>query len=115
MEDLISMSSVQVRKGSSTLSTTETKSYLDQLPGWEVIEVDGVKRLTKNFKFKNFVEALEFTNRVGALAETEDHHPAILTEWGKVQVTWWTHVVSGLHLNDFVCAAKTDQIFTGKS
>jgi 4a-hydroxytetrahydrobiopterin dehydratase len=56
---------------------------------------------------------LEFTNQVGELAEKEDHHPTILTEWGKVTVTWWTHVVKGLHLNDFISAAKTDQIFTG--
>ena len=57
--------------------------------------------------------ALEFTNQVGELAEQEDHHPSILTEWGRVTVTWWTHAVSGLHVNDFISAAKTDQLFAG--
>jgi 4a-hydroxytetrahydrobiopterin dehydratase len=76
-----------------------------------VIEVDQVKRLEKVFKFKNFSEALEFTNRVGALAEQEDHHPALLTEWGKVTVNWWTHKIKGLHRNDFIMAAKTDRMY----
>ena len=58
------------------------------------------------------MEALEFTNRVGEMAEAEDHHPALLTEWGRVTVAWWTHVVGGLHKNDFVAAAKTDRLYT---
>ena len=72
--------------------------------------VDGIKRLRRAFKFKDFREAMQFTNRVGELAEQEDHHPAILTEWGKVTVTWWTHKIKGLHRNDFIMAAKTDSL-----
>jgi len=113
MDDLKSMTIIPVRKGSPGLDNSELGIYLEQLPDWELLEVDNVKRLTREFKFKNFAEALEFTNQVGELAEQEDHHPAILTEWGKVTVTWWTHVVNGLHLNDFISAAKTDQIFIG--
>ena len=64
-------------------------------------------------KFKNFVQALAFTHRVGELAEEQDHHPALLTEWGKVTVTWWTHAVKGLHRNDFIMAAKTDELYRG--
>ena len=60
---------------------------------------------------EDFAEALEFTNDVGAIAEEEGHHPAILTEWGRVTVTWWTHKIRGLHRNDFIMAAKTDQIY----
>jgi 4a-hydroxytetrahydrobiopterin dehydratase len=56
------------------------------------------------------VQALDFTNKVGGLAEEEDHHPAILTEYGKVTVVWWTHAIKGLHRNDFIMAAKTDQL-----
>jgi len=82
-----------------------------QIPEWAVIEIDGIKRLERKFKFKNFIEALEFTNRVGTLAEAEDHHPALLTEWGSVTVTWWTHSVGGLHRNDFIMAARTDEIY----
>jgi 4a-hydroxytetrahydrobiopterin dehydratase len=86
---------------------------LAQLPDWEVIELDSINQLSRTFKFNNFVTALEFTNQVGELAEQEDHHPSILTEWGRVTVTWWTHAVSGLHVNDFISAAKTDQLFAG--
>ena len=57
---------------------------------------------------KDFAQALELTNRIGALAEAEKHHPAILTEWGKVTVSWWTHKIRGLHRNDVIMAAKTD-------
>ena len=72
---------------------------------------DGVERLERQFRFANFANALEFTKRVGAIAEAEDHHPAILTEWGSVTVGWWTHVVGGLHRNDFIMAAQTDRLY----
>jgi len=113
MNDLRTMNCNPPKIGGPALDTSEINTYLPQIPDWEVIEVGGVKRLTHQYKFKNFVTALEFTNKVGVLAEQEDHHPAILTEWGKVTVTWWTHAVSGLHINDFISAAKTDQIFAG--
>lgn len=111
MNKLSSMSCTTPRKGESALSRSESESYLTQIPEWRILEQDGPERLSREFKFKNFIEALNFTNQVGELAEQEDHHPAILTEWGKVRVTWWTHDVNGLHLNDFITAAKTDQIY----
>ena len=80
------------------------------IPEWEIIELDGIKRLRRVFTFKNFVEALAFTNRVGAVAEEEGHHPAILTEWGRVTVTLWTHKIRALHRNDFIMAAKLDSL-----
>jgi 4a-hydroxytetrahydrobiopterin dehydratase len=79
-----------------------------------LIERDGIPRLERVFKFKNFAQALAFTNQVGALAEAEDHHPAILTEWGKVTVSWWTHKIKGLHQNDFIMAARTDGLYMGE-
>jgi 4a-hydroxytetrahydrobiopterin dehydratase len=82
-----------------------------QVPDWRAIEREDVQQLERAFKFENFAQALAFTNRVGELAEAEDHHPAILTEWGKVTVTWWTHKVRGLHRNDFLMAAKTDRAY----
>jgi 4a-hydroxytetrahydrobiopterin dehydratase len=81
-----------------------------QVPEWEVVEEDGIKRLRRDFRFDDFAQALEFTRRVGAVAEAQDHHPALLTEWGRVTVTWWTHKIGGLHRNDFVMAAKTDEL-----
>lgn len=84
-----------------------------KLPGWRIYEKDGEPRLEKTFKFENFNQAIAFTDRVAQAADREDHHPAILTEWGKVTVTWWTHRIKGLHQNDFIMAAKTDEIFGG--
>lgn len=81
---------------------------MKQIPDWQPVVVDGILQLKCEFIFKNFVEALAFTNRVGALAEEIGHHPALLTEWGKVTVSWWTHKIKGLHRNDFILAARTD-------
>lgn len=92
------------------LTSEEEQEYLEQLPGWDLL-TDGEHRLQRSFKLKNFAEALQFTERVGELAEEIQHHPAILTEWGKVTVTWWTHKIRGLHENDFIMAARTDEAF----
>lgn len=89
------------------LTDNEIASQLSQLPGWAVCVEDSINKLRKEFRFKNFVEALAFTNKVGALAEEHNHHPDILTEWGKVTVTWWSHKIKGLHQLDFVLALKT--------
>ena len=82
-----------------------------QVPDWQIVEVDNVKMLERVFKFKNFSEALRFTNKVGEIAEAEGHHPSIITDWGRVTVKWWTHKIRGLHRNDFIMAAKTDQLY----
>lgn len=105
------MKCVACRGGEPTLTDNEISALLSQVQGWQVVERDGIKRLENVFKFRNFSEALDFTNRVGEIAEMEGHHPAILTEWGKVTVTWWTHKIRGLHRNDFIMAAKTDQAY----
>ena len=91
-------------------TAAEISAYLSELPDWQLIEIDSCKRLQKIFKFKNFALAMQFTNRVGAVAEQQNHHPAILTEWGRVTVSWWTHAIGGLHVNDFIMAAKTDEL-----
>jgi len=97
--------------GAPKVTETELAALLKELPAWHVEERHGVQQLERLFKFKNFVQALAFSNDVGELAESENHHPAILTEWGKVTVTWWTHKIGGLHKNDFVMAARTDQLY----
>ena len=96
--------------GAPLASQEEIDEFMPQLQGWELIEIDGIKRLKKTFKFDNFEDALTFTNKIGALCGQEGHHPAILTEWGKVTVTWWSHKINGLHVNDFIMAAKTDAL-----
>ncbi len=110
MAELRELKCIPCRGDVPPLTDEEVERLKPQVSGWEVIQVDGIPRLQRTFKFKNFAEALSFTNRVGELAEAEDHHPAILTEWGKVTVTWWTHKIKGLHQNDFIMAAKTDAL-----
>jgi len=102
------------RADAPKVSDDELKELLSQIPDWNIEVRDGVMQLEKIFAFKNFVDALGFTNRVAEVAEQEGHHPALLTEWGKVTVTWWSHKIRGLHRNDFIMAARTDQAFTGE-
>jgi 4a-hydroxytetrahydrobiopterin dehydratase len=85
-----------------------------QVAAWHVVEVDHVLRLRRRFAFDDFAQALFFASRVGAVAEAQDHHPALLVEWGGVTVEWWTHAIGGLHRNDFVMAAKTDELYGGR-
>jgi 4a-hydroxytetrahydrobiopterin dehydratase len=110
METLFQKKCEACQAGAPQVTEEEGGKMLRQIPAWQMIQVDGVKRLQRVFKFKNFAEALAFTNKVGALAEGEGHHPLLVTEWGRVTVTWWTHKIKGLHLNDFVMAAKTDTL-----
>lgn len=110
MTDLAAGKCIPCRKGDPALTDAEIVERLPQVSEWELIHTDGTPRLQRVFKFKNFVQALDFTNRVGAIAEEEDHHPMLITEYGRVTVNWWTHVVKGLHKNDFIMAAKTDQL-----
>ena len=110
MDKLSQQKCVACRGGDPKLTDSEINELHPQVPEWQVKEVDGIKRLERIFTFKNFAQALEFTNKIGAIAEEEDHHPLIITEWGRVTVQWWTHVVKGLHKNDFIVAAKTDDL-----
>jgi 4a-hydroxytetrahydrobiopterin dehydratase len=108
MNSLVEMKCVPCRGTEPTVTEDEIEVFSSEVPEWQIVEVEGVKRLERVFKFKNFVQALAFTNQVGEMAEAEDHHPMLVTEWGKVTVTWWTHAISGLHSNDFIMAARTD-------
>ena len=99
------------RGGEPTLDENEIDALLPEVSGWRVAERDGVKRLEREFRFADFASALDFTFRVGERAEEAGHHPALLTEWGRVTVSWWTHAIGGLHRNDFVMAARTDRVY----
>jgi 4a-hydroxytetrahydrobiopterin dehydratase len=112
MADLFELNCVRPSPHDSPLTGAELGAYLAQAPQWKLIEEAGEQRIQRVFGFKNFSQALAFTNQVGAIAEQQDHHPAVLTEWGRVTVTWWTHAIKGLHRNDFIMAAKTDREFS---
>lgn len=107
-KNLKEMETVPCHAGLPVMSSAEIAGYMPHLPAWELVERDGVKQLERAYSFDDFKQALAFTQRVGELAEAEDHHPLLLTAWGKVTVTWWTTAIGGLHLNDFIMAARTD-------
>lgn len=112
MVELSNISCEACKADANKLSDQEIDEQIKQLPKWSVVAEgeEQIKKLRKTFKFKNFVEALDYTNKVGALAEENGHHPDILTEWGKVTVTWWSHKIKGLHQLDFVLAYKCETL-----
>jgi 4a-hydroxytetrahydrobiopterin dehydratase len=111
MDTLVQMKCVACRRGAPTVTEAEIVELLPQLPAWQIIEQEGVSRLERHYKFPDFASALAFTNRIGAMAEDEGHHPLIITEWGNVKIQWWTHKIRGLHKNDFIAAAKSDTLY----
>jgi 4a-hydroxytetrahydrobiopterin dehydratase len=115
MNNLTQLNCVACRGWDPKLTDSEILDLREQIQNWQIKEIDDILRLEKVFKCKNYVEALEFVNKIGALAEMEDHHPLIVLEWGRVTVQWWTHVVKGLHKNDFIMAAKTDELAVDSS
>ena len=114
MSELSEMKCTACRGDEPTLTDAEVAELRPRVPEWHVVQREGIKRLERVFRFRNFAEALAFTNRVGERAEEEGHHPALLTEWGRVTVTWWTHKIGGLHQNDFIMAAQTDELSEGR-
>ncbi len=112
MEPLTEMTCVACRKDAPTVTDAEIAELHPHVSDWEIVEPGGVKQLRRVFQFDDFGQALAFTSKVGELAEEEGHHPALLTEWGRTTVTWWTHKIRGLHRNDFIMAAKTDGLYS---
>ncbi|HXO19158.1 MAG TPA: 4a-hydroxytetrahydrobiopterin dehydratase [Thermoanaerobaculia bacterium] len=106
MSDLAAAKCVPCEKGTPPLREDEVKALLAQLPGWQV--VDG--ELRKEYRFPDFRQALDFVNRLGEVAEGEGHHPDIALGWGRVGVALSTHSIGGLSRNDFIVAAKADQV-----
>lgn len=112
--DLTIMTCEACHSGAPKMKDSEVAELMPQLPDWEQVEINGVPRLRRTFKFDGWLPAVAFTNRVAQAAEENDHHPLIWLEWGKVQVNWWTHKIKGLHKNDFIMAAKTDQVWSAR-
>lgn len=109
--DLTIMSCEACRAGAPTIDDAEAAVLMPQIPEWEKVDIKDVPRLRRTFRFDGWLPAVEFVNRVADASEENDHHPQIRLEWGKVQVSWWTHSIEGLHKNDFIMAAKTDSIW----
>ncbi len=111
MLELSQQSCEACHAGAPRISDADLKTLMPKIPDWSIVVVDEIMRLNREFDFKNFEQAMAFSNRVGTVAEAAGHHPAILTEWGKVTVTWWTHKIKGLHKNDLIMAARTDEAY----
>lgn len=111
MEELTEQKCEACRVGAPSVTAEEIERLQPQVPEWRVLTEDDIPKLDRMFKFKNFKDAIAFTDEVGEEAEKEGHHPRLITEWGKVGVTWWTHKIRNLHKNDFIMAAKTDRLY----
>ena len=108
MSELSEKECVPCKGGVPPLQGPELAALLEQLGGgWKAVDEH---HLEKEYKFKNFREALDYTNKVGELAEAQGHHPDILLMWGKVRLTIWTHKIDGLTESDFIFAAKADRL-----
>ena len=107
-DDLSSKTCTPCRGGVEPLARAEAESYLVQAPGWAL--VDEGRRIERSFKFKNFKEAMDFVAKIGNLSESEGHHPDISFGWGWARVSWQTKKIKGLHENDFIMAAKTNEL-----
>ncbi|MDO5059485.1 MAG: 4a-hydroxytetrahydrobiopterin dehydratase [Neisseria sp.] len=108
MTELSKQACEACRADAPKVTDEELAELIRLIPDWQPVVIDGVLQLKREYKFKNFKQAMAFSNRLADLAEAEGHHPGIFTEWGKVTVTWWSHSIGGLHRNDFIMAAKTD-------
>jgi 4a-hydroxytetrahydrobiopterin dehydratase len=111
MDDLSEQGCEACRADAPRISDDDLKRLMSAIPDWEIVVVDGIMQLSREFGFRDFAKAMAFSNQVGDLAEAAGHHPAILTEWGRVKVSWWTHKIGGLHKNDLIMAARTDKAY----
>ena len=107
MTNLSTKTCIPCRGGVEPLNNEAVQNYLRELVGWQVIDHH---HLQKSFSFPDFKAALALVNRIGEVAEQENHHPNISFTWGQVDIEIWTHVIDGLHENDFVLAAKIDAL-----
>jgi 4a-hydroxytetrahydrobiopterin dehydratase len=112
MNELIKQRCQPCRADTPPLTDDEINRLKQQIADWDVVTQDNVPQLQRTFHFPDFAEALQFTNEVGEIAEEQGHHPVITMTYGRVTVAWWTHAITGLHLNDFIMAANVDDIFS---
>jgi len=102
---------IQCNQSSTQLTGDEINKLLDDLHDWNLTLENGVNKIIRCFKFKNYASAQAYANKVADLADQENHHPRVCIEWGKVTISWWTHSIEGLFSNDFIMAARCDELF----
>ena len=111
MSQLTGEKCVACRRDSPPVTQAEVAEFGPQVPEWNLVTEKGIRKLDRAFRFDDFRRALGFTKALGEVAEAEGHHPRLITEWGLVTVTWWTHKIRDLHRNDFIMAAKSDDLY----
>jgi len=99
------------RPDAPRVTEAEKQELMQEIPGWEIREFDGVEHLVRSYEFSKYADGLRFTIAVGEMADEVDHHPTLITVWGKVTIHWWTHKINGLHKNDFIMAYRTNQLY----
>ena len=112
MTDLAERRCIPCRGGAAPLTSEQIAPLLAQIDGWEVV---GNHHLQKTYRLPDFAQALALVNRIGAIAEEEDHHPDLVLAWGRVEAKIWTHKIDGLTESDFIFAAKCDRAGSGAS
>jgi 4a-hydroxytetrahydrobiopterin dehydratase len=111
MEPLQGQKCTACRPDAPPVTQEQIAKLQPQIPEWKIVDTDSEPKLERTYKLKDFASALELTNRIGAIAEDEGHHPAITVEYGKATLRWWTHAIQNLHVNDFIMAAKSDRAY----
>jgi 4a-hydroxytetrahydrobiopterin dehydratase len=111
MDSLADRDIVLCKKGTPPLTEREYAPLLMQTVGWDVVKVDGVERLQRTYFFPDPSDAVAFSRFLSAMADEADHHPFLVAEDNRLTVIWWTHSIKGLHLNDFIMAARSDEAF----
>jgi 4a-hydroxytetrahydrobiopterin dehydratase len=111
MTTLSKLSCEACSTGAQPLTNDEIDSMLFKLSGWELIIDSDIKKLKRQFHTEKYHQSVAFTNAIASLAESTNHHPQIILEYSSVTIIWWTHVIHGLHKNDFILAAKTSELF----
>jgi len=114
MENLAKVKCEPCRIGAPQLTSEQISEYNQIIPEWVVVQDEHVNKLERYFKTKDYTTTIKFVNAIAEIANSEDHHPVLLAEFSSVTVWWWTHKIKGLHLNDFIMAAKTDEIFNSR-
>ena len=110
MKSLLEKKCTACELGAPIVPDEDQILLLKDLDGW-LIDKSNISKLIKTFQFSNYEQTLNFVNLIAELAESEDHHPKITFEWGSASIEWWSHKIEGLHMNDFICAAKSDEIY----
>jgi 4a-hydroxytetrahydrobiopterin dehydratase len=99
------------KKGTPPLTEAEYAPWLLNLPGWDVLNVDGIERLQRSYFFDEPSDAAAFSRFLSSIADAADHHPFLVPEGNCLTVIWWTHSIKGLHINDFIMAARSDEAY----